>query len=118
MTQTTETTRTAPYIFRCTGTLIYSEPCNPYETIEIYLEYEPEFLAIKSWISEHGPDGVSSWHGIFLDLENQRKLRSMLDRSIREFLQIYLKEHSNLGLIGLSRFLDEHGITYDTKMAF
>lgn len=118
MTQIHQESTPKPYFFRCSGTLVYSEPGNPYETIEVYLDFEPEFMVVKSYISEHGPDGGSSWHGLFLDEANQEKLALVAGGDIREFLQTYLKEHSNLGLIGLSRFLTEQGITYDSKYAF
>lgn len=107
-----------PYWFRCTGTRIYSEPGNSYETIEVYLEFEPEFMAVKSLISEHGPDGDTSWHGIFLDPENQEKLMLLTEKTCEAFLRAYLKEHSLRGLIGLSEYLDAHGIAYESKYAF
>lgn len=118
MTQIHQESTPKPYFFRCSGTLVYSEPGNPYETIEVYLDFEPEFMVVKSWISEHGPDGCSSWHGLFLDKENQEKLALVAGGDLREFLQTYLKEHSNGGLSDLSQFLREQGITYASKYAF
>ena len=106
------------YYFRRSGKLVYSEPCNPYETVEIYLDQEEEGIVVKSYISEHGPDGISSWHGIFLDGENTQKLTLLSGGNIEVFLRFFLREHAQTGLIALSDFLDEHKIIYTQKWAF
>jgi hypothetical protein len=109
---------TMSYIFRPSGKLIYSEPSNPYETIEVYWDLEPEGWAIKSYISEHGPDGGSSWHGIFIDEQNKKKFELSAGEDMELFLRKYLREHSNVGLIGFSKLLDAYEIKYSSKYAF
>lgn len=106
------------YCFRATGKLIYSEPSNPYETVEIYLNYEYDHLALKSYISEHGPDGGSSWRGIYLDDENAQKLSKIVGEDLEAFFRTYLRQNSHLGLLGLTGYLKERDIEFDHKLAF
>lgn len=106
------------YIFRKTGKLIYSEPTNPYETVEVYLDLEPNGWAVKSYVSEHGPDGGSSWRGIFIDEENRQKFELAVGKSFEAFLKKYLRQHSNTGLIGFAKLLDAYEIAYTQKYAF
>ena len=106
------------YIFRSTGKLIYSEPDNPSETVEVYLDLEPDGWVVKSYISDHGPDGGSSWHGIFFDEQNRQKLELSVGENIEVFLKKWLREHSNSELSGLSKLLDAYEIVYTVKWAF
>ena len=106
------------YTFRPTGKLIYSEPGNPYETIEVYFNLEPEGWVIKSYISEHGPDGGSSWHGVFLDDLNKKKFERLFSADLETYLRKYLRDHPNLGLIGFTNVLDSNGIAYTSEFAF
>ena len=106
------------YIFKSSGKLIYSEPGNPYETIEVYFDLEPEGWVIKSYISEHGPDGGSSWHGVFLDDPNKKKFEELFSADLEMFLRKYLRDHRTLGLIGFENVLKTNGIAYTSKFAF
>jgi len=110
--------RDNPYYFRGSGSLIYHEPSNPYETVEVYLDLQPDFVGIKSYISEHGPDGGSSWRGIFLDIPNIRKLQKIVGSNIEFFFANFYRENSNKGIIALAEFLTEHGISFEQKWAF
>ena len=106
------------YMFKPSGKLIYSEPCNPYETVEVYFDLEPEGWAIKSYISEYGPDGGSSWEGVFLDDLNKKKFEALVSEDLEMFLRNYLQEHSKLGLTGFTDMLETNEIAYTLKMAF
>lgn len=106
------------YLFQCTGTLVYSELDNPYETVKIYLNLEPEGWVVKSCISEHGPDGFSSWRGIFLDSENWARFEAAAGENGEAFLRKYLVNNRHYGLIAVSNFLDAHQIPYTTKFAW
>ena len=105
------------YMFRPTGKLIYSEPGNPYETVEVYLDLEPEGWVIKSYISEHGPDGGSSWHGVFLDDLNKKKFEALVSEDMEMFLRKYLRD-PRLGLTGFENVLEAKGIEYTSAFAF
>lgn len=94
------------------GKLLYSEPDNPYETVEVYLDTEHEFV-IKRYESEHEPDGGQSWKVITIDEQNVEKLKKLVNGDIEEFLKVFF--HRNFGMNGFIKFLKEHGITYDFK---
>ena len=106
------------YVFRMTGKLIYSESSNPYETVEVYFDREPDGWAVKSYISERGPDGGSSWRGIFIDEQNRQKFELSVGEDYEAFLRKYFHKHSKLGLLGFAKILDEHEIVYTQKYAF
>ena len=106
------------YIFRASGILIYDEQSNPYETVEIYMDYEPGRLAVKSHISEHGPDGGSSWRGVFIEDIELRKLKYVVGEDIKVFLSQYLRKNASRGLIGLSEFLKGNDIAFESLYAF
>ena len=106
------------YLFQCTGTLVYSELDNPYETVKTYLNREPEGWVIKSYISEHGPEGGSSWRGIFLDEENWARFEAAASENGEAFLRKYLKEKRHYGLWAVNNFLDTHQIPYTSKSAW
>ena len=110
--------RDKPYIFRCSGIRVYNEYGNPYETVEIYLDMEPEFIGIKSLISEHGPDGITSWHGVFLDAQNSHKLMHLVGKDIEAYLRAFFRKYSSKGLLAFTDFLEHSGIAYESKYAF
>ena len=95
------------------GTLLYSEPSNPYETIEVYWEETPEFV-VKSYISEHGPDGCSSWEVLSLSPENAEKLRQTASGSLKELLAGFWESQN--GMISLRQYLTSHDIPYQTSL--
>lgn len=108
----------SPYMFRKSGTLIYSVWDNPYETEDVYLDLEPDWWVVKSYISEHGPDGISSWHGIFIDEQNRQKFESAVGENMEVFLRKYLCAPSKPGLIGFSKLLNSYEIVHTSKYAF
>lgn len=98
------------YISR-TGKLIYSEPDNPYETIEVYLEETPQFI-VKSYISEHAPDGGSSYRLLVMDEESGRTLKIYAGGDLTKFLKKFWTQRR--GMTDLEDFLSRHGMIYRT----
>ena len=110
--------RDNPYIFRCSGIQVYWEYGNPYETVEIYLDMDPEFIGVKSHISEHGPDGISSWHGVFLDAQNSDKLMQLVGKNIAAYLRSFFRKYPSTGILAFTDFLDRSGISYKSTYAY
>ncbi|MBR5046612.1 MAG: hypothetical protein IKX76_00075 [Eubacterium sp.] len=100
-----------PKMITRSGRLIYSEPDNPYETVEVYLSKEPHFT-VKSYISEHGPDGGSSYRVLMMDDENYEKMKKALDGNVERFLGNLFDQKK--GMSSLQELLDSMGIEYKT----
>lgn len=97
------------------GKLIYSEPNNIYETIEVYLDMEQGFV-VKSFLLDHG-DGGSSWEVVTLDEENVKKLKKAAGEDLEAFLGLFWRIYArrSSGMIKFQDFLKENGITYTSK---
>ncbi|MCR5794582.1 MAG: hypothetical protein K6G61_04455 [Solobacterium sp.] len=98
-----------PALMTGSGRLIYSEPSNPYETIEVYAE-DAEQFSIKLYISEHGPDGGNSFRVIVMDREGRDTLEKLAGGDITGFLRRFWTEKN--GMSDLGEFLDQNGISY------
>ena len=102
-----------PNVMRMSGKLIYSEPQNPYETVEVYLDTEHGFI-LKCLISEHSPDGCSSWEAIYIDEKNLEKLKKIVTGDIEAFLAGFWSNRSS-GMFGFRQFLNDNEIEYNSK---
>ena len=97
-----------PQVIMGTGSMIYSEPDNPYERIEVYIEGR-KCLCIKEYIFDNG-DGAGSWKAVFLDKENTEKLKKITGGKVRKKIQSFCNKNNSMGPI--IDYLEKNGIEY------
>lgn len=99
-----------PYYIEKSGRLIYSEPGNPYETKEVYLDTAGAFI-VKGFISEHAPNGGTWWDAVALDEENEKKFREAVNGDVEKFLIEFFDNGS--GINNLCEYYKQHEIAYE-----
>ena len=107
-TEKAKETIVIPKFISRSGSLIYSEPDNPYETVEVYIDTY-EYFVIKQYIFDRG-NGAGGWRALFLDEENEKKLRDLTNGQPAESLRDHFKDGGSM--YSLMKKLDEAGLEY------
>lgn len=99
--------------------IIYSEPDNIYETVEVYVLVQDGML-VGSYISEHSYDGASTWRLVNLTPESFEKLQALmakehLGNDVIRFLQQKFFNRENNDIMNYTAFLKQYGIPFEEK---
>ena len=99
--------------------IIYSEPDNIYETVEVYVLVQDGIL-VGSYISEHSYDGASTWRLVNLNPESFEMLQTVmakerLGNDVIHFLQQKFFNRENIDIMDFAAFLKQYGIPFEEK---